>query len=64
GPHDFAVRRSVFVRRETRLTPQRPSQPAPRFVTTAKRPSWWHGLAALIPQIRIPVKRNIFDPGS
>jgi len=22
-----------------------PSQPAPRFVTTAKRPSWRHGLA-------------------
>ena len=42
GPHDFAVRGDVFVRRkEARLTPQRPSQPAPRFVTTAKRPFWW-----------------------
>ena len=31
GPHDFAVRCSVFVRRETRLTPQRPSHPVPTY---------------------------------
>src|SRR5204863_3908015 len=31
GPHDFAVRCERLVRRaETHLTPQRPSQPAPR----------------------------------
>jgi hypothetical protein len=29
GPHDFAVRRSDLVRRYSRLTPQRPSHPAP-----------------------------------
>ena len=40
-----------------------PSQPAPRFVTTAKRPSWWCGLGGCIPQIRIPVKRNILILG-
>jgi hypothetical protein len=34
GPHDFAVRHS-FIRR---LKPPRPSHPAPRFVTIAKRP--------------------------
>src|SRR5204863_1886704 len=35
GPHDFAVRCSVFVRCK-HLTPQRPSQPAPRCVTIAR----------------------------
>jgi hypothetical protein len=34
GPHDFAVRHG-FIRR---LKPPRPSHPAPRFVTIAKRP--------------------------
>jgi hypothetical protein len=29
-------------------------------VTTAKRPSWRHGLGESLPQIGIPVKRNIF----
>src|SRR5256885_4319364 len=30
GPHDFAVRPGVFVRRDhSRLTPKRPSHPAP-----------------------------------
>src|SRR4051812_14098978 len=46
GPHDFVVRCERFVWR-TRLTPQRPSQPTPRFVTIAKRPSWWHGLRGM-----------------
>ena len=29
GPHDFAVRLGVFVRRKKRLTPKRPPHPAP-----------------------------------
>jgi hypothetical protein len=29
GPHDFAVRLGVFVRRKKRLTPKRPSHPQP-----------------------------------
>src|SRR5436190_21379474 len=33
------------------LTPQRPSQPAPRFVTTAKRPSGRRGLSGPVPVI-------------
>ena len=36
GPHDFAVRCSDFVRQQNCLTPQRPSQPAPRSVTIAR----------------------------
>ena len=37
GPHDFAVRCGRFARRaRTHLTPQRPSQPAPRCVTIAR----------------------------
>src|SRR5437879_2406102 len=35
GPHDFAVRCERFVRCK-HLTPQRPSQPAPRSVTIAR----------------------------
>ena len=38
GPHDFAVRCSDFVRQQNCLTPQRPSQPAPRSVTIAQTP--------------------------
>ena len=41
GPHDFAVRHS-FIRR---LKPPRPSHPAPRFVTIAKRPLCERGTA-------------------
>ncbi|MGQ0685639.1 hypothetical protein [Bradyrhizobium sp.] len=37
-----------------------PSQPAPRFVTIAKRPSRWRGLDEVMQQIRIQVKRNFF----
>jgi hypothetical protein len=36
---------------EPALAPQRPSQPAPRFVTTAKRPSWRRGLSGPVPLI-------------
>ena len=43
GPHDFAVRCKRFVGQQSRLTPQRPSQPCPRIVTIAKRPSGGHG---------------------
>src|SRR5437868_15111968 len=43
----------------TRLTPQRPSQPAPRFVTIAKRPSWRHGLSGPVPVI-CPTAQAIF----
>src|SRR5205814_4445545 len=50
GPHDFAVRRERFVRCK-HLTPQRPSQPAPRSVTIAKRPSRWRGLGGVLPLI-------------
>ena len=57
GPHDFAVRCSVFVRREARLTRQRPSQPAPRFVTIAQRPFWRRGLRRNIVLIYVIVKR-------
>ncbi len=35
GPHDFAVRLGIA----RQSAPQRPSLPAPTFVTTAKRPS-------------------------
>jgi len=35
GPHDFAVRFARFVHSRRK----RPSQPAPTFVTIAKRPS-------------------------
>jgi hypothetical protein len=38
GPHDFAVRCSDFARQTNCLTPQRPSQPAPRSVTIARTP--------------------------
>ena len=42
GPHDFAVRCGRFARRaKARLTPQRPSQPAPTFRDDrANVPSW------------------------
>jgi hypothetical protein len=43
----------------TRLTPQRPSQPAPRFVTTAKRPSWRRGLSGPVPVI-CPTRQGVF----
>src|SRR5262245_24481934 len=57
-PHEFTVRCERFVRRaETRLTLQRPSQPAPHFVTTAKRPFGGHGLRRNIVPIYVIVKR-------
>ena len=52
GPHDFAVRFGVFVRREKRLTPKRPSHPlAQRIVTIAKRPSCGPRMTRLMPVI-------------
>jgi hypothetical protein len=47
GPHDFAVRHS-FIRR---LKPPRPSHPAPRFVTIAKRPPCERGTAEQGPDL-------------
>ena len=37
---------------------------AQRIVTIAKRPSCGRGMTGFIPQIRIPVKRNIFECGT
>jgi len=39
GPHDFASASASFVRARSRAPPKRPSHPAPRVVTIAKRPS-------------------------
>ena len=41
GPHDFAVRSW----HHSSLVPPRPSHPRPTFVTIAKRPSVWAGMA-------------------
>ncbi len=44
GPHDFAVLSALFVRSRTaRCNTDRPSHPAPRVVTIAKRPSYRNG---------------------
>src|SRR5437868_14829196 len=42
---------SVSSGERTRLTPQRPSQPAPRSVTIAQRPFWQRGLSGPVPVI-------------
>jgi hypothetical protein len=42
GPHDFAVRRNMRSRQQRS---PRPSHPNPTFVTIAKRPSVWAGMA-------------------
>jgi hypothetical protein len=45
GPHDFAVRCSIVRLRLSRPMLPRPSLPVPTFVTIAKRPSVWDGMA-------------------
>src|SRR5437764_10495057 len=42
GPHDFAVRFGVFVRRDhSHLTPKRPSHPAPNVCDDRETPLLW-----------------------
>src|SRR5437763_10748700 len=42
GPHDFAVRFGVFVRRDhSRLTPKRPSHPVPYVCDDRETPLLW-----------------------
>ena len=48
-------------RRCKHLRSKRPSQPAPTFRNGAQRPLMAARAGELLPQIRIPVKRNIFD---
>src|SRR5581483_1442597 len=65
GPHDFAVRRGVFARlAEASLTPQ--ASIATRATLRDDRETSLMAARAepVVPQIRIPVKRNIFDRGA
>ena len=59
GPHDFAVRRGVFVRATcVALTPQRPSQPAPTCRDNRDAPLRRHGMGDDILPIYVIVKRH------
>ena len=65
GPHDFAVRPGVFVRRQK--TPDAKASTAsraPRVVTIMIRPSCGHETGAVIILIYRIVKRNVFDSGA
>src|SRR5262249_18710332 len=64
GPHDFAVRRGRFAWWQDHLTPATAiASRAQRYVTMRSVPLEGCRTAGLILQIRILVKRNIFDLG-
>src|SRR3954449_6702789 len=59
GPHDFAVRLST-VRQPCY---QRPPHPVPTFVTIAKRPFVWDGMAGVIVLIWVRLETECFCKG-
>ena len=64
GPHDFAVRCGVFAGlTEASLTPQASIATRATFRDDREAPLMAARAGCFLPQIRIPVKRNIFDHG-
>src|ERR1700677_3031514 len=60
GPHDFAVRRNKRSRQQRH---PRPSHPNPTFVTIAKRPFVWAGMAGDIDVIWVKSEWEYFCAG-
>jgi hypothetical protein len=57
GPHDFAVRKNKRSRQQRH---PRPSHPDPTFVTIAKRPFVWAGMARDMQVIWVRREREYF----